>query len=175
MSSGSVRAFGAESKLIVGAFWAMTVVARAAAPHSARAEFMNVFMERAPSASRRARRRRMQNVLLHAPRLDFAEDQLVRVAAVDLVDHLEPGRDLPGLAELADHGAVHFRLVDFARVLPRFWRITVRIRVGEEDVLMRSRRDAQRPSGAEGGDLPDRLQIVVELLVAVVGPVGHPD
>src|SRR5439155_12139943 len=31
------------------------------------------------------------------------------------------------------------------------------------------------PSGAEIGDLPDRLQIVVELLVAVVRSVGHPD
>src|SRR2546422_9849588 len=40
---------------------------------------------------------------------------------------------------------------------------------------MRSAGDAQRPSGAEIGNLPDRLQIVVELLIAVVGPVGHPD
>src|SRR4029453_12766118 len=113
--------------------------------------------------------------LLHTPRVDLGKDQLVRVAAVDLVDDLETGRDLAGLAELADHLAVDFRLVDFTRVLPRPWWIAVRVRVGEEDVLMRSRRDAQRPSGAEIGDLSDRLQIVIELLVAVVGPVGHPD
>src|SRR5882762_11223523 len=40
---------------------------------------------------------------------------------------------------------------------------------------MGSGRDAQGPSGAEIGDLSDRFQIVVELLIAVVGPVGHPD
>src|SRR6266851_5255297 len=39
---------------------------------------------------------------------------------------------------------------------------------------MRSGGDAQRPSRAEIGNLPDRFQIVVELLIAVVGPVGHP-
>src|SRR3989442_3690871 len=39
---------------------------------------------------------------------------------------------------------------------------------------MRSGGDAQRPSRAEIGHLSDRLQIVVELLIAVVGPVGHP-
>ena len=40
---------------------------------------------------------------------------------------------------------------------------------------MRSGGDAQRPSGTEIGNLFDRFQIVVELLIAVVGPVGHPD
>src|SRR5882762_8240725 len=39
---------------------------------------------------------------------------------------------------------------------------------------MGSGRDAQGPSGAEIGDLSDRFQIVVELLIAVVGPVGYP-
>src|SRR5438477_11451168 len=46
MSSGSVNAFGADSKLIVGAFWAVTAVARAVAPQSARANVMKVFMVR---------------------------------------------------------------------------------------------------------------------------------
>ena len=119
---------------------------------------MKVFMGAPPSASRaRTRRRRLQDVLLHAPRLDLAEDRLVRIAAVHHVDHLEARRHLARLAEPADDGAVDLRLVDFARVLPRTLRIAIRVRVGEEDVLMRSRRDAQRPSGAEIRDLPDRL------------------
>src|SRR6267378_3952354 len=40
---------------------------------------------------------------------------------------------------------------------------------------MRSAGDAQRPSRAEIGNLLDRFQVVVELLIAVVRPVGHPD
>src|SRR5438067_11404119 len=39
---------------------------------------------------------------------------------------------------------------------------------------MRSGGDAYGPSRAEIGNLSDWLQIVVELLIAVVGPVGHP-
>src|SRR5256885_7175376 len=39
---------------------------------------------------------------------------------------------------------------------------------------MRSGGDAQGPSRAEIGNLFDWLQIVVELLIAVVGPVGYP-
>src|SRR6058998_1105149 len=46
MSSGSVNAFGAESKLIAGEFWAVTAVAKAVAPQSARANVMRVFMVR---------------------------------------------------------------------------------------------------------------------------------
>src|SRR3954470_19049638 len=100
MSSGSVKAFGAESNSIAGAVWAMPVAASAAAPHSATIGLMNIFMAGLPSSSRgRGWRRRMQDVLLYAPRLDFPEDQFVRFAAVDLVDDLDPGRDLPGLAE----------------------------------------------------------------------------
>src|SRR5215471_18937243 len=46
MSSGSVSAFGADSKLIVGAFWAFIAVVTTAATHSAKENFMKVFMVR---------------------------------------------------------------------------------------------------------------------------------
>ena len=122
-----------------------------------------------------ARRRwRLQDVLLHAPRFDFAQDDLVRIAAVHHVDDLEARRHLARLAELAEHRAIQLRLVDLAGDVPRPRRVAVRIRIGEEDVLVRPRRDAQRPADAEIGDLADRLQIVVEHLIAVVGAIGHP-
>src|SRR5205085_658025 len=118
---------------------------------------------------RGARGRRLQNVFLHAPRFDFTEDEFIRVAAVDLVHHLKTWRDFARLAELAEDGTVQFRFVDLARVLPGSRRIAVGVRVGEERVLMRSSRDAQRPSRPEIGNLLDRFQIVVEFLIAVVG------
>ena len=43
-----------------------------------------------------------QHELLHAPGFDFAHDDLVGIAAVHHVDDLEAGRQLAGMAELAD-------------------------------------------------------------------------
>ena len=117
---------------------------------------------------------RLQDVLLHAPRFDLAQDDLVGIAAVHHVHHLEPGRDLARLPELADHRAIELRLVDLTRRLPRPRRVAVRVRIGMEDVLMRPRRDAQRPADPEVGDLANRLQVVVEHLIPVVGAIGHP-
>src|SRR5712671_3735968 len=127
------------------------------------------------AACARARRRRLQDVFLHTPRFDLAEDDFVRVAAVEHVNDLESGRILPWLAELAEHASIELGLVDFAGVVPRSRWITVRIRIGEEHVLVRPRGNAQRPSRAEIGDFLDRLEIVVELLVPVVRPIRHPD
>src|SRR3954470_9063463 len=127
------------------------------------------------AACARARRRRLQDVFLHKPRFDLAENDFVRIAAVEHVNDLESGWILPWLAELAEHASIELGLVDFAGVGPRSRWITVWIRIGEEHVLVRPRGNAQRPSGAEIGDFLDRLEIVVELLVPVVRPIRHPD
>src|SRR6185503_7711154 len=76
----------------------------------------------------RARRRRLQDVFLHPPRFDLAEDELVRIAAVEHVNDLEPGRILARLAELAEHASIQFRLVDLAGVVPRPRWVAVRVR-----------------------------------------------
>src|SRR5262245_58925076 len=117
MSSGSVSGF-TESKFIVDAplcadipFGGRTAAATSA---SASASFMDAcFMVRSLSAAcARPGRRRLQDVFLHAPRFDLAEDDLVRIAAVEHVNDLESRRILSRLAELAEHGAIEFRLVD---------------------------------------------------------------
>src|ERR1700749_1201417 len=60
----------------------------------------------------------LQDEFLHAPGFDFAHDDLVGIAAVHHVNHLEARRQLAGMAELADHGAVQLQLVDLAGLGP---------------------------------------------------------
>src|SRR5262245_37915075 len=139
MSAGSVNALGAESKFISGtAFCASTgIAATTPATNMANRSRIVLFMPSAPTSARgRPRRRRLQHELLHSPRFDFAEDDLVGVAAVHHVDHLESRRDFAGLAELAEHCPIQLRLIDLAGDVPRPWRIAVRIRVGMEHELM---------------------------------------
>src|SRR6185437_10755770 len=100
---------------------------------------------------------------------------LIGIAAVHHVHDLEIWRQLTGVAELADHGAVQFGLVDLASDVPRARHVSVRVRVRLEDVLVGTLRDADCPADAEIGDFPDRLQIVVEHLVTEVRAVGDPD
>ena len=120
-------------------------------------------------------RRRLEHQFLHAPRLDLADDDLVRIAAIHHVNDLESGRGLARLSELAEHRSVQLRLVDFAGDVPRSRHVAVRIRIRQEDVLVRPAGNTHRPADAQVGDLPDRLQVVVEHLIAVVGAIGHPD
>ena len=47
-----------------------------------------------------------------APGFDFADDDLIRVAAIHHVDHLESGGQFAGVTELAEHLAVEGHLVD---------------------------------------------------------------
>src|SRR5438445_6375066 len=91
-----------------------------------------------------APRRRLQDVFLHAPRFDLAEDDLVRIAAVQHVNDLDSGRILSRLAELAEHASIQLGLVNLAGVDPRPRWLPVLVRIREEHVLMRPRRDAQR-------------------------------
>src|SRR5258708_20732122 len=62
--------------------------------------------------------RAAQNKLLHAPGFDFADNDLVGIAAVHHVNHLPARRQLAGMAELADHGAVQLGLVDLSGARP---------------------------------------------------------
>src|SRR6266853_6047818 len=62
---------------------------------------------------------RLQDELLHAPGFDFANDDLVRIAAIHHMDHLEAAEFLAGMAELADDGSVQLHLVDLAGDRPR--------------------------------------------------------
>src|SRR6188768_4280342 len=171
MSSGTVNAFAA-SKFNAGA-GPCASAGMVAAMHATKSTSIKRFMV-VSSASGCPQRRRRQDELLHAPRFDLAQDDLVGITTVHHVNHLEPGRDLARFPELADHRAIELRLVDLTRRLPRSRRVAVRVRIGMEDVLMRPRRDAQRPADPEVGDLPNRLQVVVEHLIAIVGAIGHP-
>src|SRR5882762_450854 len=85
------------------------------------------------SLLRRARRR-LQHQLLHAPVGELADQNAVRVAAVDLVNRPELLHLLAALAEAPDDLAVQLHLVDLAVV-----EVADRVRVGAEEVLMGAR------------------------------------
>src|SRR5262245_39102832 len=117
----------------------------------------------------------MQDDLLRAPRGDFRDPQLVFVAAIHAVNRAELLQLLPGLPELADDGSVELHLVDLASDVTRRRGIAVRIRVRRVEILMRTRRDAERPRVADV--IVDRAQdeVVVEHLDARVAAIGHID
>src|SRR5215471_21867561 len=89
----------------------------------------------AAAAKRRVARRFMllaplQDEFLHAPGFDFTDDDLVGIAAVHHVNHLEARSQLAGMAELADHGAVQLHLVDLSGLGPASGPVAVGIGVG---------------------------------------------
>src|SRR5437016_8465952 len=83
-------------------------------------------------------RRWLENQFLHAPRFDLADDDLIRVAAINHVDHLKAGRGLAGVSEPAKHFAVELGLVDFAGDVPRSRHVDVRMRIRKKDVPVRA-------------------------------------
>src|SRR5215470_11236846 len=111
MSSGVVSALGAESNGISGTFWAAAgKPARQVAVNSKvrkRFIFVSWFWMRTQLLRGRCLDGGVgglglaQNVFLHAPGFDFAQDELVRVAAVHHVDDLDAGHDFARLAESA--------------------------------------------------------------------------
>ena len=66
-----------------------------------------------------------EHELLHAPGFDLADDDLVGVAAIHHVDHLEAAELLAGMAELADDRAVQLHLVDLAGDRPAARQVAV--------------------------------------------------
>src|SRR5262245_39595309 len=88
--------------------------------------------------------RRFQHQLLRAPVRQLADDNAVRIAAIDLVHRAELLQLLAGLAEAADDLPVELHLVDLAVV-----EVVRVVRVRGEQVLMRAWRDAHRPRRAD--------------------------
>src|SRR5215510_14901609 len=82
---------------------------------------------------------RLQHQLLYAPRLDLGDDDLIRIAAIEHVNDLEPAQPFAGVAELPDDRPIELHLVDLTGDVPRAGRVAVRVRVRAEDVLMRTR------------------------------------
>ena len=126
-------------------------------------------------ARRRRRRLGVQDDLLRAPRGNFGHEQLVRIAAVDLVNRAELAEALARLAELPDDLAVQLHLVDLAGDGPRRRGIAVGVRVGHEEVLMRPRRDAHGPRVADVVVDGSQDQVVVEHLHARVAAIADVD
>ncbi len=91
----------------------------------------------------------LKNDFLHAPAGDLRDEQLVGVAAVDFVHRAELLQRFARLAELADDRAVELHLVDLAGLRRRPRVAVVGHRVRDEQVLMRTRRDADRPRIAD--------------------------
>src|SRR3989442_545506 len=119
MSAGILNTFGADSYGISGAgvCAARRPTNRSAALHSNRSIERVVVMAGLLLCARRCRLR-MQDDLLHAPRRDFGDEELVRVPAVDLVDRAELLELFARFAELADDRPVQLHLVDFAGDVP---------------------------------------------------------
>src|SRR5438132_666265 len=90
-----------------------------------------------------------ENDFLNAPRRDLGDDELVGVAAVDLVDGAELLQLLAGLAELPEDGSVELHLVDLAGDVAVLREAVVGERVRYVEVLVRARRDADRPRAAD--------------------------
>src|SRR5262245_13945790 len=93
-------------------------------------------------------RRWLEHQFLHAPRFDLADDDLIRIAAIDHVNHLEARGELAGASEPADHFAVELHFVDFSGSVPCSRLVAVRIRIREKDVLVRAAGDTGGPAGA---------------------------
>jgi hypothetical protein len=82
---------------------------------------------------------------------------------------------LAGLPESADDRAVELHLVDLAGDVAVLRQPVVGNRVRDEQVLMRSRRDADRPRVADGVVDGLQVEVVVEYLHAGVAAVGDVD
>src|SRR5262249_21393865 len=120
-------------------------------------------------------RRWPKNQFLDAPRFDLADDDLIRIAAIEHVDHLKAGRGLSRASEPAEHFPVELSLVDFAGGVPRSRHVAVGSRIRKEAVLMGAAGNTYGPACADVGDLPYGLQIVIEYLIAIVCAIGDPD
>ena len=90
--------------------------------------FIACLLVTAAGGGRRAASR-LEHDLLRAPRGDLRDEQLIGIAAVDLVNRAELAEPLAGLAELADDRAVELHLVDLAGDRPRRRRVAVGVRV----------------------------------------------
>src|SRR5262249_55560592 len=112
----------------------------------------------------------VQRHLLRAPVPDLADPERGVGAAVERVDHAELFRQLAGAPEFPDHFAGQLHLVDLA-VLHALGLV----RVGAEEILRRSARDANRLRRADAGDLRLERALAVEHLNPVVAGVGDVD
>src|SRR5436189_599855 len=93
--------------------------------------------------------------LLRAPLVDLGRVEHVRIAAVDLVRGGELARGLAPTAELADHLAVQFHLVDFARELGGRSRGAVGPRVRHVQILLAGILRARAAGYAHGPRVAD--------------------
>ena len=113
-----VSGIGFESNWIVGAVpcpdRTPPVTASAAAIEKISVRFMWPPYLAAAEDERRLHLRWTQNDLLRAPCRDLRHEQLIRIAAVDLVNGAELAKTLARLAELSDDLAVQLHLVDLA-------------------------------------------------------------
>src|SRR5262249_7397176 len=112
---------------------------------------------------------------LHAPGFDLANDDLVRIAAIHHMDHLEAPEFLAGMTELADDRAVELHLVDLAGDRPRTQTVDIGGEVGGKQVLVMPVRYARFAADADLIVDGLRLEAVVENLVADVGAIGDVD
>src|SRR5580765_4745320 len=80
----------------------------------------------------------LENEFLYAPGFDFAQDQLVGIAAIQHVNYLKSWSQFPGVTKLAEHRSVQLQLVNFSGGVPGTRPVPVRVRVRKERVLMRA-------------------------------------
>src|ERR1017187_4710474 len=120
-------------------------------------------------------RLRMQHDLLPPPGRDFAYDEFVFAATVDLMDRAELAEFFSRFSKFAQNRPVQLHFVNLAGYRHGLGIVGVRVRVGTVKILMRSRGNAEGPRGADL--VVDRLelQVVVENLNAAVAPVSHVD
>src|SRR3954468_5638746 len=114
---------------------------------------------------------RAQRNLLYPQIPDFADEKAVLVAAIDGVHGAEFLCHLAGAAELADHRAVQFHLVDFARLVD----VVRRVGIGDIKHRIGPGGQADRLRVSEIADLRLEGAVVVEDLDAVVVAVGDID
>src|SRR5690349_9844982 len=173
MSSGSVSAFGAESNAISGAAFCASVVSpvkEIARNNTSKKRFMTILrLSRARGFCGLC----LEHEFLHTPRLDFSDDHLVGIAAVHHMNDLESAELFAGVTEFAENRSVEFEFVDLARTCPCTRGVPVGIGVRSKHILVRPLRDANGPADSEIVICLDRLKIVIENLIAIIGSVRH--
>src|SRR5580765_7779060 len=166
MSSGSISGLGFESNTMSGT-GLCAAVPRPAATIAADRNVMKRFIASSPflpAAAAAASARATTRFRRRRSRSDCGSPSCGR---------LEIRRTPCSRGRTSDDRAVELHLVDLAGVRPGAGPVAVRIGIRREHVLMRARRDAHGPAGAEVRVLFQRLEIVVELLIAIVRPVGR--
>src|SRR5689334_6814849 len=107
----------------------------------------------------------MKRQLLYSPVEQLADEKLIGIPAIHGVHRPELLRQFAGPSELPEHTSVEFHSVDLTVIQIRWI-----VRIGTVEILVRARRNADRPGRSDAGQFALEGSIVVEHLNAFIPP-----